>query len=136
MAPGGIVRDGPRIALGVIRLTNGLLALLVPRFLAERLGRAGERSSAAHYLLRMFGIRTVFLGLDLLTRGEDRRREALRRAPIIHASDVLSVILAGASRQLPLRAAAAGFGISCVNLWLALAARASERHGSKGERPS
>jgi hypothetical protein len=126
MAPGGIVRHAPRIALGVIRLTNGLLALLVPGFLAERLGRAGERSSAAHYLLRMFGIRTVFLGLDLLTPDDDRRREALRRAPLIHASDVLAALLAGVSRQLPFRAAAAGFGISCINLWLAFAARAEE----------
>jgi len=125
------VNHGPRIALGVIRLTNGLVALLAPGFLAERLGRAGERNSAAQYLLRMFGIRTVFLGLDLLARDEDRRREALRRAPIIHASDVLAVLVAGASRQIPVRAAAAGFGISCVNLWLALVARAAER----GKRP-
>jgi len=125
------VNHGPRIALGVIRLTNGLVALLAPGFLAERLGRAGERKSAAQYLLRMFGIRTVFLGLELLAGDEDRRREALRRAPIIHASDVLAVLVAGASRQIPVRAAAAGFGISCVNLWLALVARAAER----GKRP-
>jgi uncharacterized protein YjeT (DUF2065 family) len=120
------VKDAPRIALGLIRLTNGLVALLAPGFLAERLGRAGERS-AAQYLLRMFGIRTVFLGLDLLASDEDRRRLALRRAPIIHASDVMAVVVAGASRQIPVRAAAAGFGISCVNLWLALVARAAER---------
>jgi uncharacterized protein YjeT (DUF2065 family) len=123
------VNRKPRIALGVIRLTNGLVALLAPGFLAERLGRAGERNSAAQYLLRMFGIRTVFLGLDLLAGDEDRRREALRRAPIIHASDVLAVLVAGASRQIPARAAAAGFGISCVNLWLALVARAAESGG-------
>ena len=121
------MNHAPRIALGVIRLTNGLVALLVPGFLAERLGRAGERNSVAQYLLRMFGIRTVFLGLDLLARDEDRRREAVRRAPIIHASDVLAVVVAGASRQIPVRAAAAGFGISCLNLWLALVAHAAER---------
>jgi uncharacterized protein YjeT (DUF2065 family) len=120
------VNHAPRIALGVIRLTNGLVALLAPGLLAERLGRAGERNSAAQYLLRMFGIRTVFLGLDLLVRGEDRRSEALRRAPIIHASDVLAVVMAGAARQIPVRAAAAGFGISCLNLWLAFAAQSNE----------
>jgi hypothetical protein len=120
------VTQAPRIALGLIRLTNGLVALLVPEFLASRLGRAGERRSAAHYLLRMFGIRTVFLGLDLLLWDEERRREALRRAPIIHSSDVLAALVAGVSRQLPFRAAVAAFGISCVNLWLAIAARASE----------
>jgi hypothetical protein len=126
------VNQAPRIALGLIRLTNGLVALLAPGFLAERLGRAGERRTAVQYLLRMFGIRTVFLGLDLLASDEDRRRVALRRAPIIHASDVLAVLVAGASRQIPARAAAAGFGISCVNLWLALVARAAERGGRPG----
>ena len=90
------------------------------------LGRAGERKSAAQYLLRMFGIRTVFLGLDLLAGGEDRRRKALKRAPIIHASDVAAVLVAGASRQIPVRAAALGFGISCINLWLAFAAQSNE----------
>jgi len=120
------VNRAPRIALGVIRLTNGLVALLAPGFVAERLGRARERNSAAQYLLRMFGIRTVFLGLDLLAGDEDRQREAVRRTPIIHASDVLAVLVAGASRQIPVRAAAAGFGLLCVNLWLAFAARAGE----------
>lgn len=120
----------PRVLLAGIRLTNGLLALLVPGFLAKQLGRAGERSSPARYLLRMFGIRTVFLGLDLLAQDEDRRREALRRAPIIHACDALAALVAGASRQLPFRAAAAGFGISCVNLVLAVAARAGEGYPS------
>jgi uncharacterized protein YjeT (DUF2065 family) len=125
------VKDAPRIALGLIRLTNGLVALLIPEFLARRLSRSGERSSSAHYLLRMFGIRTVFLGLDLLLQDEERRSEALRRAPIIHGSDVLAALVAGVSRQLPFRAAAAAFGISCVNLWLAIKAQTSE----SGERP-
>jgi hypothetical protein len=44
----------------------------------------------------------------------------------IHASDLVAVTLAGVSRQIPPRAAAAAFAISAVNLGLALAARASE----------
>lgn len=71
----------------------------------------------------MFGIRTIFLGLDLLSADERCRREALRRAPIIHASDAVAALLAGASRQIPLRAAGAAAGISCVNLLLASAAQ-------------
>jgi uncharacterized protein YjeT (DUF2065 family) len=118
----------PRIALGVIRLTNGLLALLLPSILSKRLGRAGERSSSAHYLLRMFGIRTVFLGLDLLTGDEDHQREAVRRAPVIHMSDAVAALLAGASRQLPFRAAVAAFGISCLNFVLAIAAQPDDHN--------
>ena len=124
MAPGRIVRRWPRILLGLVRLMNGLIALLVPRFLAERLGPAGEPDAVRHYLLRMFGIRTVFLGLDLLVGDEERQHEALRRAPIIHTCDAVAAFVAGASRQLPPRAAAAAFGISCLNLLLSLAARA------------
>ena len=127
----GAVRDVPRIALGLVRLTNGLVAMAVPGFLAQRLGRAGDSPGPSRYVLRMFGIRTVFLGLDLLTGDEQRKRKALRRAPIIHASDIAAVVLAGVSRQIPFRAAAAGFAISCVNLWLALTARATANRAGR-----
>jgi hypothetical protein len=115
------------VALGVIRLTNGVVALLLPEVLARRLGDDGEPRAPTRYVLRMFGIRTVFLGLDLLVRDEPHRREALERAPIIHASDAVAALLGGASRQLPFRAAVAALGISCLNLALALAARAGEQ---------
>jgi len=134
MAPGAM-SDWPRVALGLIRLTNGLVALVIPGFLAARLARAGERGGPAHYALRMFGIRTVYLGLDLLTADEQRRHDALRRAPIIHASDLAAVVLAGASRQIPIRAAAAGLAISSVNLWLAVTARAAEGRLRAGSIP-
>ena len=71
----------------------------------------------------MFGIRTVFLGLDLLGGNEDQRRSALQRAPIIHAVDASAAILAGLGRQLPARRAVLLVGISGLNLALALVAR-------------
>jgi hypothetical protein len=74
----------------------------------------------------MFGIRTVYLGLDLLARGPAHRREAVQRAPIIHLTDALAAFTAGVSRQLPPRAAITTVGISSLNLALALVARANE----------
>lgn len=86
---------------------------------------------ALHYVLRMFGIRTVFLGLDLLGGTENHRRDALQRAPIIHAVDASAAILAGLGRQLPARRAVLLTGLSTLNLALALAARraAAEARG-------
>jgi hypothetical protein len=74
----------------------------------------------------MFGIRTVFLGLDLLAGDAASRRAALRRAPIIHATDALAALSAGVARQLPRRAAITTVAISSLNLALAIAARSAE----------
>lgn len=115
----------PVAALGLVRLANGLLALFAPAFMLRALGSSQVGSPPATYLLRMFGIRTVFLGLDLLTGSPDRKREAVQRAPIIHATDALAALAAGVTRQLPLRAAATTVGISSVNLALAVAARSA-----------
>lgn len=115
----------PVIALGLIRLTNGALALFAPGALLRALGSSEVASPPATYMLRMFGIRTMFLGLDLLAGSRAHRREALERAPIIHATDALAALTAGLTRQLTPRAAATAVGISSVNLALAIVARAA-----------
>lgn len=115
----------PAVALGLIRLANGLLALFAPGFLLRALGSSQLASPPATYILRMFGIRTIFLGLDLLAGSPAHRREALERAPIIHGTDALAALSAGLTRQLAPRTAATTVGISSVNLTLALVARKS-----------
>jgi hypothetical protein len=113
----------PTVLLGLVRLGNGLLALFAPGFMLRALGSSQGGSPPATYVLRMFGIRTVFLGLDLLTSAPARRQEAVRRAPVIHATDALAALAAGIARQLPPRPAATTVGISSLNLVLALIAR-------------
>ena len=49
-------------ALALIRLVNGGLALVAPRWLARRLGVDPTAQPAMLYALRMFGIRTVLIG--------------------------------------------------------------------------
>jgi hypothetical protein len=120
------VNQVPRVTLGLIRLANGAASLLNPPLVAGRLTGTGQRVGATHYLLRMFGIRTMFLGLDLLQGTHEQQLHAIRRAPVIHSVDALAAPLAGLSRQLPGRRSLLLTVISTINLALALAARRAE----------
>jgi hypothetical protein len=70
-------RDHARIALATIRLVNGGLALLAPEVMLRRFeagrqadpGAGPDPGRVAVYPLRMFGIRTVVLGIQLLASG-------------------------------------------------------------------
>jgi hypothetical protein len=113
-------RDVARILLACIRLFNGLAALLAPQALAGRLGIDADKNPAALYVFRMFGIRTVLIGADLLLQKGERRREALRLGIIVHASDTLAAYLAGRSGKLPGNTSKMIVAISAVNTALAL----------------
>src|SRR5262245_44663205 len=109
------------MTLAVIRLFNGLAALLAPRFLARQLDVSPETQPAVLYVFRMFGIRTVLIGADLFLQPAARPR-ALRQGIVIHASDTLAALIAGVFGQLPMRAALVAFLISATNTGLAIVA--------------
>lgn len=110
--------DVARVALAAIRIFNGGTALFKPERLDERLGL--ERS--ADYPWRMFGVRTVLMGLDLLSSDPEVRRHAVRASLLIHGSDTVSAAKAGFTRVLSPRAAVTATAISSVNVALALLA--------------
>jgi len=114
--------DYARIALGLIRLFNGAAALFLPSLLLRSLGVDPQAQASARYPLRLFGIRTILIGADLLL-DRSERAAALRVAPIIHVSDAASAALAGIRGELPRRAAVTATLISTVNVALAFAAR-------------
>ena len=117
------LHDIARTALGCVRLINGGLALIAPQFLARNIGIDPRLTPGALYVFRMFGIRTVFIGADLLLARGARRDDAVRRAAIIHASDTIAAALAAATGRLPGRSGLAITLISAVNTALALVAR-------------
>lgn len=123
----GAVRDGARIVLAGIRLFNGAAALFAPGFLMRRLGLDPNANPGAYYAFRMFGIRTLLIGADLLFWGSAQRGHALRTGVLIHLSDTLAAAYAGLSRQLPARAAVPATAISAVNLALAVLALPASR---------
>jgi hypothetical protein len=116
-----------RIALAVIRLVNGALALLAPATLARRTGVDPSRNGAALYALRLFGIRTVIIGAELLLLRDDQLRRALRQAIAIHLSDTLAAATAGRRGYLPRRSARTATAISAVNTGLSVVANVGDR---------
>jgi hypothetical protein len=116
-----------RVALAVIRIANGSTALVAPTVLTRNLGIGRDDNQAIQYVFRMFGIRTVLIGLELLLPEGEVRAAAVRAAPVIHASDTASAALAGLTRQIPARSAVIATSISALNTALALTASAGQR---------
>jgi hypothetical protein len=109
--------DSARVALACVRLVNGTIGLVKPEFLARKLGPDPVESPALLYALRMFGVRTVVIALDMLRR----EPAALRTAVHIHASDTVAAALL--ARRLPRERGALIVAISAANTVLALLAR-------------
>ncbi|GAC1401952.1 MAG: hypothetical protein NVS4B7_09750 [Ktedonobacteraceae bacterium] len=114
-------RDYARILLAGIRLINGAAALFAPTLLARQFGDTPNHSVV--YALRLFGVRTIIVGIELLVPDEELRASALRYAIPIHATDTLSAALAGMQGQLPRRTAIMLTALSGVNTTLAILAQ-------------
>ncbi|MBJ7608945.1 MAG: hypothetical protein JF887_05885 [Candidatus Dormibacteraeota bacterium] len=126
-------RDLSRVVLGVLRVANGASALVAPKMLLRRLGVDSKANPAAVYGLRMFGVRTVLIGLDMLSSDDEIRARAVRMAPLIHGSDTVSALVTGVQRDLPRRAAVLATAISGVNVILALLAQRADKPPSRRE---
>ena len=120
----GRAQEYARMALAGIRLINGAAALLAPAALARRLGADPDANPAALYALRLFGVRTVVIGAELLAGDEGVRARALRTGVVIHATDAAAAVIAGARKQIPARTAAIAALVSTANTALAVLAQA------------
>jgi hypothetical protein len=90
-----------RIALGAVRIAAGTTGLLAPAMIINRFGEGDPRENpAAVYGLRLFGIRTILIGADLLRLHGRDLDHALRVAPLIHASDTATVLTLQRHKQL------------------------------------
>jgi hypothetical protein len=116
-----------RYALAGIRIVNGSVALTAPSAIIRRFGESPASDNAAVYGLRMFGIRTVVLGVDLLALSGAPLRRALGQAIIIHASDTAAAAALGLSGRVRRPWAIAITLISAANTGLAVTAYLAER---------
>jgi hypothetical protein len=76
----------------------------------------------ANYPFRMFGIRTVVLGADLLLLKGTLLRRAQAEAILIHGSDTVCAAVGGIRHDVPPRVARLTTAISSVSLLLAVVA--------------
>ena len=114
--------DAARKTLATIRIFNGAAGLLAPDLLMGRLGVDTTNDRSGAYPFRMFGIRTIVIGLDLLLLTGDDLRRATKLAVLIHATDTVSAAAAAVREDLPRRQALVATGISAVNTVLAITA--------------
>jgi hypothetical protein len=120
-----------RYALGGIRILNGTLGLLAPGFIIRRFGDpAPDSNAAAVYGLRLFGIRTVLIGLDLIRLRRPELDRSLRSAVLIHASDTATVLALWRRGQLAPAMARPLTLISGLNTALALTAALGSRRST------
>jgi hypothetical protein len=91
--PDWLAVAGPkaRYALAVIRIINGAIALVAPSVIVRRFGENPGDSAAAIYGLRLFGVRTVLIGADLVMQGGPSLVHVTSQAVVIHASDTMTV---------------------------------------------
>ncbi|WP_216870680.1 hypothetical protein [Modestobacter excelsi] len=119
--------DLARVLLAAVRLTMGTAGLLAPGLVIRRLDIDPTTQPGMRYPLRMFGIRTVLIGAELLTPDTRRRWHAERLAPLVHGSDTVSAFIAWQLGDLPRRAGAMATAISAVNLVLSIVNLRSHR---------
>ena len=119
-------RDQARIWLALIRIFNGAGGLLAPKWLAKRVSPEPEPNPAAIYAFRLFGVRTVKIGTDLLSGDAGVREHAARAALGIHASDTATAAMLLLRGLVTKRAGIMLTAISALNTFLALKARPPE----------
>ena len=104
-----------------IRIANGTLGLFAPDVLSKKLD-VGESTAPMGYPFRMFGIRTILIGVELLVADDASRHKLTRLAILIHASDTVSAVVSGIRGDLPRKAAVTTTVISSGNTVLAILA--------------
>lgn len=117
-----VLPDIARKVLATIRILNGAAGLLIPEKLLGRLGVDTATDRSGTYPFRMFGIRTVLIGVDLLVLTGDELRRAEKLAVLIHAADTASATVTTVRNDLPRKQGLTAVGISAVNTALAVIA--------------
>ena len=120
-----------RYVLAAIRIVNGLLALVAPSLIIKRFGQDPDKDAAAIYGLRLFGVRTMLIGADLISEHGQPLQHSINQAVIIHASDTLTAATLGTSGRLRPQMAVPITLISALNTALAVAAWVYSRREAK-----
>ena len=106
--------------LAGIRLVNGGLALTVPNVVGGRLGVNTTTSPGLGYAFRLFGVRTVLLGIQLWRTPATAGNHVIRETILIHGADTAAALVVYKMGELPRKGAMLAVGISALNTGLAV----------------
>lgn len=106
--------------LALIRIVNGALALVAPDVLGKRLQANTKTSPGFGYAFRLFGVRTVLLGVQLWRAPDDPNNHVVREALLVHASDTVAATVVYRRGELPKKGALMAITASAINTVLAL----------------
>jgi hypothetical protein len=117
-----------RITLGGVRIATGTTGLLAPEMIISRFDEGNPKADAAAVFgLRLFGIRTILIGADLIRLHGRDLDHALRAAPLVHATDTATVLRLQRTGQLSPERARPLARISGLNTALAMTAYLASR---------
>lgn len=121
------VRNITTTTLAAVRIFNGAVGLFAAHRMAQQLGSDLKDDQTFVYPARMFGVRTLVLGADLLRlrKNDADSRRVLSQAVLIHATDTAAAAYAGWKGELPARTARLTTAISAVNTVLAVVSLAT-----------
>jgi hypothetical protein len=88
------------------RFALGAVALILPRFTTRLLQMDPNANPASSFLMRLFGVRDIFLGVAPLLVAEPGRGRILGAAAGVDLTDATAAVLAGLTRRVPPRASA------------------------------
>jgi hypothetical protein len=83
----------------------GVGAVVAPRALGRMFGVDPADNPVAPYLMRLFGIREIFMAWDLHRTSDDELERTMTGTIPVDAADALASTLAGVAGYLPRRAA-------------------------------
>jgi hypothetical protein len=106
--------------LAGIRLVNGGLALAAPNVVGGRLGVSTTTSPGLGYAFRLFGVRTVLIGIQLWRTPPTAGNPVIHETILIHGADTAAALVVYKMGELPRKGAMLAIGISAVNTGLAV----------------
>ncbi len=89
----------------VARCLLGAASLLVPRFTIRMLQLDPGENPSANFLIRIFGVRDIFLGVAPFLIPDPGRSTILGSATAVDLTDLAAAALAGLTGRIPPRAA-------------------------------
>jgi len=89
----------------VARCSLGAVGLVAPRFTIRMLQLDPDLSPAADFLVRIFGVRDIFLGVAPFLIPDAGRSRILGSATWVDLTDLAAAVLAGLTGRIPPRAA-------------------------------